>query len=70
MGVYANSLNECYAFETHGFLLQEGQYIALDFPGSIISGVFAINDDGLMVGQYTDKKGNAHGFKAGPKNQQ
>jgi hypothetical protein len=31
---------------------------------SIISGVFAINDDDQMVGQYTDKNANVHGFKA------
>lgn len=64
VGVYANSPSECDAFQTHGFLLQEGHYIAIDFPASIITGVFGINDDGKMVGQYTDKNGNAHGFEA------
>jgi len=69
VGVYANTPGECDAFETHGFLLHQGRYTAIDFPDSIISGVFAINDDGQMVGQYTDKRGNAHGFKAVPNNE-
>lgn len=66
VGVYANSFSECDQFQTHGFLLRHGHFTAVDFPGSVISGVFGINDDGELVGQYTDKKGNAHGFKAVP----
>ena len=70
VGIYANSPSECDNFQTHGFLLRDGQYTAIDFPGSIISGVFCINDDEVMVGQFTDKNGNAHGFKAMPKDGQ
>jgi uncharacterized membrane protein len=62
VGVYANSPSECDNFQTHGFLLRNGEYTGIDVPGSIITGVFGINDDGLMVGQYTDKNGKAHGF--------
>jgi uncharacterized membrane protein len=63
VGVYANSPSECDNFQTHGFLLRNGEYSGIDIPGSIITGVFGINDDGQMVGQYTDKNGKAHGFK-------
>lgn len=63
VGVYANSPSECDNFQTHGFLLRNGEYSEIDVPGSIITGVFGINDDGQMVGQYTDKNGKAHGFK-------
>lgn len=69
VGVYANTPGECDAFETHGFLLRQGRYTAIDFRDSIISGVFAIKDDGQMVGQYTDARGNAHGFRALPDNE-
>jgi len=62
VGVYANSPSECDNFQTHGFLLRNGEYTGIDVPGSIITGVFGINDDGQMVGQYTDKNGKAHGF--------
>jgi uncharacterized membrane protein len=63
VGVYANSPSECDNFQTHGFLLRNGEYTGIDVPGSFITGVFGINDDGQMVGQYTDKNGKAHGFK-------
>jgi len=69
-GVYANTLSECYAFQLHGFLLIQGQYIPIDFPGAAHTQLLAINDDGQMVGQYLDQKGVAHGFKAVPINAQ
>jgi uncharacterized membrane protein len=69
-GVYANTLSECYAFQLHGFLLMQGQYTPLDFPGAKYTTLLAINDDGQTVGQYLDLKGVAHGFKASPINAQ
>ena len=69
MGVYANTLDECYSFLTHGFLLQQGKYIPIDVPRAAFTFVFAINDDGLIVGDYTDKNGDMHGFKAAPKDE-
>ena len=69
VGVYANTLDECYAFQAHGFLLRQGAYTAIDFPGSVYTEAFSINDDGVIVGDYTDKNGNTHGFKAVPKDE-
>jgi uncharacterized membrane protein len=66
VGVYANTLDECFAFQAHGFLLREGRFTAIDFPGSVFSDAFSINDDGVIVGDYTDKQGVQHGFKAVP----
>jgi probable HAF family extracellular repeat protein len=66
VGVYANSLAECFAFQAHGFLLRNGQYSAIDFPGSAFTDAFGINDDGVIVGDFTDRQGNTHGFKALP----
>lgn len=67
VGVYANTLDDCFNFVTHGFLLLDGEYTEIFIPGSLSTGVFGINDDGVMVGQYTDQKGVAHGFMAAPK---
>jgi uncharacterized membrane protein len=70
VGLYAvaNNADECYGAEViHGFLLRHGKYIPFDVPGSISSNPLAINDDGIIVGAYTDKNGVTHGFKAIPK---
>lgn len=64
VGVYANSLDDCFNFVAHGFLLINGIFLDVYVPGSLSTGVFGINDDGVMVGQYTDAKGAAHGFIA------
>jgi uncharacterized membrane protein len=69
VGVYANSLSECFSFQLHGFLLANGKYTAIDFPGAVYTSLLAINDDGEMVGQFTDQKGNTHGFKAAPRDE-
>lgn len=66
VGVYANTLDECYAFQAHGFVLRRGEYLAFDFPGAAYTDAFAINDDGEIVGDFTDQHGNHHGFKAIP----
>jgi len=67
---YVNTADDCYAPPPlHGFLLRQGKYVSIDFPGSISSVVLAINDDGQIVGWYIDKEGNTHGFRGEPKNQ-
>jgi uncharacterized membrane protein len=66
VGVYANTLDECFAFQAHGFLLRDGRFAAIDFPGSVFTDAFSIIDDGVIVGAYTDKQGIQHGFKAVP----
>jgi hypothetical protein len=68
---YVNTIDDCYAPPPlHGFLLRQGKYTAIDVPGSISTELRAINDDGEIVGDYTDKNGNMHGFKAVPKDEQ
>jgi hypothetical protein len=69
VGLYANTLDECSAFEAHGFLLRDGKYTAIDVPGSIYADAFSLNDDGVIVGDFTDRNGNIHGYKAVPKDQ-
>ena len=63
---YVDNIENCTGELSHGFLLRDGQYTEIDFPGSIDTKVLAINDDGVMVGNFTDKNGNMHGFKALP----
>ena len=66
---YISAIDDCFFAGPphHGFLLREGKYTAIDVPGSISTEPLAINDDGEIVGGYTDKQGNVHGFKAVPK---
>jgi hypothetical protein len=70
VGVYANTLDECFAFQLHGFLLRKGEYSAIEFPGASFTDALGINDDGVIVGDFTDRHGNVHGFKALPNNEQ
>ena len=60
-----NSPDECHS-PMHGFVLRESEYSVIDPPGSLDTFVFGINDDGIVVGVYTDKHGILHGFKAKP----
>ena len=46
---------------------ESGKDDIIDPPGSLDTFVFGINDDGIVVGVFTDKNGNLHGFKATPK---
>jgi hypothetical protein len=49
--------------EEHGFLRNSnGTFIRIDYPGSVQTEVFDINDRGDMVGRYTDTDGIRHGF--------
>ncbi len=64
---YVDSVDSCIPESPHhGFLLRGGQYTRVDFPGSEGTKVFAINDDGVIVGNFTDRRGNTYGFKAVP----
>jgi uncharacterized membrane protein len=72
VGLYGigQSVDDCYSgppvIQLHGFLLRNGQYTAIDFPGGVNTGLFEINDDGTIVGRFEDKQGNVHGFMAVP----
>ena len=45
-----------------------GAYDVIDPPGSVDTFVFGLNDDGVVVGVFTDRNGVLHGFTATPKN--
>ena len=52
----------------HGFVFRQRAYDVIDPAGSVDTFVFGINDDGIVIGVFTDEAGNLHGFKATPKN--
>jgi probable HAF family extracellular repeat protein len=49
---------------THGFLLSQGIYTTVDFPGAVVTTPSGINDAGQIVGGYVDSSGVSHGFLA------
>ena len=53
----------------HGYLMRQGKFITIDPPGAIDTQADAINDDGVIVGLYTDRAGVTHGYKAIPKDE-
>lgn len=59
-GVYANV-----GTREHGFLLRDGVFTTVDYPGSIDDGgTLVINEEGLIVGGFVDAAGHEHGFIA------
>ena len=49
----------------HGFLRDfQGNFTSLDFPASIDTKAYGINNLGYVVGSYRDAGGNGHGFVA------
>lgn len=61
-----HTADECHGPQ-HGFVFRQGEYDVIDPRGSVDTFVFGINDDGAVVGVFTDKEGIVHGFKATPK---
>ena len=54
----------------HGFLLRNGVFETVDYPGSVdngappTGGTLVINNSGLIVGGFVDANGKEHGFAA------
>jgi uncharacterized membrane protein len=46
----------------HGFLLSDGEFTTIDFPGGHAAAAFGINSRGDIVGPFNDASGNGHGF--------
>jgi|SRR5215469_4875616 len=46
----------------HGFLLRDGALTILDFPGSLTTDAWMVNNSGEIVGDYTDATGLVHGY--------
>ncbi len=50
------------AMVNHGFLLDFGVFLQLDFPGSTFTQALGLNNNGQVVGTYMDAAGLTHGF--------
>ncbi len=46
----------------HGFWLNQGTFLKLDFPGSTFTQALGLNNFGQIVGVYMDTGGASHGF--------
>ena len=46
----------------HGFVLTGAKFSRLDFPGSLLTDPYKINDLGMIVGAFVDGSGLVHGF--------
>jgi probable HAF family extracellular repeat protein len=46
----------------HGFLLNFGLFLTLDYPGSTFTQALGLNNKGQVVGDYIDADGATHGF--------
>ena len=50
----------------YGFVIENGEFMRIAFPGADDTFVTGINDLGTLVGNYYDQQGAAHGFIATP----
>ncbi len=70
VGVFhsVNSGVDCLADRVgrRGYLLRDGRFKVIHFPGAIRHRCLRINDDGMIVGCVVDKDGSIHGFRAFP----
>jgi uncharacterized membrane protein len=53
--------------DARGFVLRDGEFTQIHFPGAQGTDAWDINDDGVIVGRYLDSAGRIVGFKAKPK---
>jgi uncharacterized membrane protein len=50
------------AQNNHGFLLTQGTFTTLDYPGAAFTQALGLNNKGDVVGFYMDSVGNSHGW--------
>jgi hypothetical protein len=53
--------------QPRGFLLRDGEFTRIDFPGAPLTAVWDINARGEIVGSFRDTSGRVHGFIRIPK---
>jgi hypothetical protein len=63
-----DTVEECdHPPNSHGYLLRNGKFSVIDFPGAAATELHAINNYSTIVGEFTDANGTIHGFKAVPR---
>ena len=67
-GVIVGTHNSSLPFprETTGFILVDGEFQTISFPGAIYTEIEDINNRGEIVGTYTDASGTEHAFFGTP----
>ena len=50
------------AFHRHGFMVKNGHFSSIDFPGADQTQAFKVNNEGDIVGTYSLVSGNFNGF--------
>jgi len=50
------------SLDCHGFLLSEGEFTSIDFPGATLTTSSGINARGDIVGRYVGADGRQHGY--------
>jgi probable HAF family extracellular repeat protein len=66
-GLFADvdTVEDCFMSpDSHGFLLVDGDFKVIDFPGGTGTAAMGINDDGVIVGRYINSNGKTRGFRA------
>jgi len=53
---------DIFTLANHGYLYSNGTFVQLDFPGSQLTEAFAINDAGVIVGDYQINSTSPHAF--------
>jgi hypothetical protein len=61
-GEVAGFLTSSINGDTYGYLDMNNAFQIFLFPGSTFTQFFGINNEGLVVGDYTDSNGNTHGL--------
>ena len=46
-----------------GYLLADGKYRRIAFPGAVFTQAFGVNNRGQVVGEYLDRNGVFHGYR-------
>ena len=63
-----HGVDGCTGHQSHGFVVRGNHYALIDVPGSTATKVLPINDDEVVVGNFTDSVGDTYGFTATPSN--
>jgi uncharacterized membrane protein len=64
VGTYCDLPGICVvgSISTHGFLWSDGELMRIDYPGAQATATLGINEEGDIVGGYTDANGAPRGF--------
>ena len=65
-GIIVGTYSGCSPCTFHGFVLMNGRYLSIDYPGAEATYIDGINNAGQLVGSYTFDQQTFHGFVTTP----